>query len=213
MLDDRLRLYTSREVKDMPSSHRRLYGTPFPFPHPRAKMSENDDGRIKGIITEHAVANLLNLLIFDYEDLYVFHSVGNYGDEDGETDNIVVYKNTLLIVEAKSLSNFESVSVDVDGKIYGRRGKKRLLLGGHNNLVKKIAAYKERYPFMKVEGFYVVRKAQRTGSSYSGLHVTTLEKILHEATIQLACAKNPSKPTSLLLKEAMDYCIRHEIIV
>lgn len=212
MLDDRLKLYTSREVRDMAANHRRMYGTPFPFPHARSKMSENDDGRTKGIITEHAVANLLNLLIFDYENLYVFHSVGNYGDEDGETDNIIVYKNTLLIIEAKSLSNFESVSVDVDGKIYGRRGKNRLVLGGHNNMVKKVAAYKTRYPFMKVEGFYVVRQAQRTGSSFSGLNVTTLENILSEATKQLDCAKNPAKSTAPLLKETMDLCIRHEII-
>ena len=212
MLDDRLKLYTPKEVREMLASDRRLYGTPYPFPHPRAKITADDDGKMKGLITEHAVANLLNLLIFDYKDLYVFHSIGNYGDEDGETDNILIYQNTLVIIEAKSLSNFDSVSIDIDGKMYGRRGKKRIALGGHNNLVKKVAAYRERYPFMKVYGFYVVRQAQKTGSSYSGLYVSTLEKILNEVSLVLDNAKTATSSTAVLLKETMDHCIRHEVV-
>lgn len=212
MLDDRLKLYTAREVKEIMNNPRKLYGSPYPFPHPRKQMAVNDDGKTKGIVTEHAVANLLNLLTYDYENLYVFHSVGMIGDGDGETDNILVHQNQLFLIEAKSLSNFESVSMDINGVMHGKRGDKKIALSGHNNLVQKLDAYKKRYPHMKVTAYYVVRQASRTGSEYSGVKVTTLEKLLMEMNNSLKQSRPPQQSVVPLLKETMGLCIRHEDI-
>jgi hypothetical protein len=215
MLDDRSKLYSAREVREMGQSARRIYGAPYPFPHPRAAFPETDDGKLKGIVTEHAVANMLNLLTYDYEDLYVFHSVGTYGEEQGETDNIVIYGNCYLIVEAKSLSKFDSVSINSEGQIYAKRGDaKRLLLGSHNNLLQKLESTKQRYPDATPHGLFVVRRADKTGSSYSSMVATTADNLLTDIQTLLDLCEN-RKSFSLrrnlpLLKETMELCIRHE---
>jgi hypothetical protein len=198
-------------------SPRRIYGAPYPFPHPRASFPECDEGKLKGIVTEHAVANMLNLLTYDYDGLYVFHSVGTFGDEQGETDNVVIYGNYYFIVEAKSLSNFDSISIDQSGQIYAKRGdQKRLLLGGHNNLLQKMQCVKSRYPDVRTHGLFAVRRAAKTGSSYSGMIATTTDKLLTDIQelLNICESRKDFSPKSNfpLLKETMDLCIRHEHI-
>lgn len=217
MLDDRLKLYSAREVREMGKSPRRIYGSPYPFPHPRTSFPEFDDGKLKGIVTEHAVANMLNLLTYDYEDLYVFHSVGTGGNEQGETDNIVIYGNCYIIVEAKSLSKFDSVSIDAEGLIYAKRGgQQRLLLGSHNNLLQKMEEVKERHIGVIPYGIFTVRRAEKTGSSYSGMIATTANTLLTDIQILLElCERRKGfslKNNVPLLKETMELCIRHEYI-
>jgi hypothetical protein len=217
MLDDRMKLYSAREVREMSQSPRRIYGAPYPFPHPRASFPECDDGKLKGIVTEHAVANMLNLLTYDYEDLYVFHSVGIKGEEQGETDNIVIYGNCYIIVEAKSLSKFDSVSIDQQGQIYAKRGaQKKLLLGSHNNLLQKLEDITERYADVTPHGVFAVRRAEKTGSSYSGMIATTADNLLTDIQSLLELCERrksfSSKNNFPLLKETMELCIRHEHI-
>lgn len=217
MIDDRMKLYSAREVRDMGQSSRRIYGASYPFPHPRASFPEVDDGKFKGIVTEHAVANMLNLLTYDYENLYVFHSVGVRGEEQGESDNIVIYGNCYIIVEAKSLSKFDSVSIDQQGQIYAKRGsQKKLLLGSHNNLLQKLEDVKTRHPDVMTHGVFAVRRAEKTGSSYSGMVATTADTLLTDiqALLEL-CERRKTFSTKTnfpLLKETMELCIRHEHI-
>lgn len=215
MLDDRSKLYSAREVREMGKSARRIYGAPYPFPHPRAAFREADDGKLKGIVTEHAVANMLNMLTYDFEDLYVFHSVGMQGEEQGETDNIVIYGNCYIIVEAKSLSKFDSVSIDPNGLIYAKRGaQKRLLLGSHNNLLQKMDDIRERHYNVLPYGLFTVRRAEKTGSSYAGMIATTADNLLTDIQTLLTLCENrkgfSSKKNLPLLKETMELCIRHE---
>ena len=217
MLDDRLKLYSPREVREMHLSPRRIYGAPYPFPHPRTSLPARDEGKLKGIVTEHAVANMLNLLTYDYENLFVFHSVGNYGNEQEETDNVVVYGNYYIIVEAKSLSKFDSISIDQEGQIFAKRGDmKRLLLGSNNNLSLKMQRVEERHPDVRSQGVFVVRRAAKTGSSYSGMHATTVDTLLTDIQNLLSICENRKdfspKNNYSLLKETMDLCIRHECI-
>lgn len=216
MIDDRMKLYSAREVRDMSQSSRRIYGAPYPFPHPRASFPEVDDGKFKGIVTEHAVANMLNLLTYDYENLYVFHSVGVRG-EQGESDNIVIYGNCYIIVEAKSLSKFDSVSIDQQGQIYAKRGsQKKLLLGSHNNLLQKLEDVKSSHPNVMTHGVFAVRRAEKTGSSYSGMVATTADTLLTDIqTLLELCERRKTfsiKNNFPLLKETMELCIRHEYI-
>jgi hypothetical protein len=201
----------------MYQSPRRIYGAPYPFPHPRASFPEVDDGKLKGIVTEHAVANMLNLLTYDFEELYVFHSVGMPGDEQGETDNIVIYGNCYIIVEAKSLSKFDSVSIDQQGQIYAKRGsQKKLLLGSHNNLLQKLEDIKARHADVLPHGVFAVRRAEKTGSSYSGMLATTADSLLTDIqTLLEICERRKGfspKVNYPLLKETMELCIRHEHI-
>lgn len=217
MIDDRMKLYSAREVREMNQSPRRIYGAPYPFPHPRAVFPATDDGKLKGIVTEHAIANMLNLLTYDYDNLYVFHSVGTFGDDQGETDNILIYGNCYIIVEAKSLSKFESVSIDQQGQIYAKRGtQKKMLLGSQNNLLQKLEDIRTRHHDVLPYAVFAVRRAEKTGSSYSGMIATTTEKLLSDIESLLeVCERRKGfsdKPNFQLLKETMGLCIRHEHI-
>jgi hypothetical protein len=120
-------------------------------------------------------------------------------------------------VEAKSLSKFESVSIDQQGQIYAKRGaQKKLLLGSHNNLLQKLEDIAERYADVTPHGVFAVRRAEKTGSSYSGMIATTADNLLTDIQLLLElCERRKSfslKKNFPLLKETMELCIRHEHI-
>lgn len=211
-MEDRLKLYTPREVRNFSKTTRRIFGAPAPMPHPRAKIPSNNHGKLKGVLTEHAIASMLGLLTFHYEDLYVFHSLGNFDGGDGETDNIVIYQDKLIFIEVKSLTHFDSVSIDQQGDFYGKCRGEKILLGSNNNMVQKLETIRTMFPHVTPHGMFVVGRAEKTGSSYSGLTVTTTVKLMDDVMSLLYSAQPPIYPVLPLLQQTMGLCIRYDEI-
>jgi len=211
-MDDRLRLYSQREVQELYKLGRKIYGNPVPMFHPRSRTIPPEDA-LRGLIAENAVASMINLLTLDRDNLYVFHSVGISDDTDGETDHILYLGNTLLIVETKNRSNLESVYIAKDANVYAKRKGQRIRLNS-NGLVKKVAFYQEMFPELKVEGILVVHfDTQKTGSEYQGCSVISLSKFIGELSNKVANIEPIAEASPWpIIKNFAPLCIRNELI-
>lgn len=181
----------------------------MPLPHPRSKTLPPEDA-LKGLIGEHAVMGLLNLISFSIQDAYVFHSVGISNELDGETDHIVFYGNKLLIIETKNYSNFTSIFINREGRAQGKKHGKIVDISD-NGLIKKTKFYQDRFPHLQVEAVIVVTQSGlKMGSEYSGYFIVGIEKAyaFFEAKLAAACKlEEDNWPT---VKYFANLCIRNE---
>lgn len=209
-MEERLKLYSQREAQELYKSGRRIFGAPMAMPHPKSRHYPQEDA-LKGIVGEHAVSGILNLLTFSYEDMYVFHSVGISDDEDGETDHIIIYKNRVFIVETKNYSMFSSIFVNSEGIASGRKTGQTVVIND-NNIMKKVAFYQKIYPTMKVEAVLVITRPQiKTGSSFSKYSIVSIKELIELIQAKFAMTEDSLIETrNSLIRRFANLCIRNE---
>lgn len=210
-MDDRLRLYSQREVQELYKTGRKIFGAPLPLPHPKARTLPNED-MLKGQIGEHAVSGILNLLTLSYPELFVFHSVGISDKEDGETDHIVIYKNKIFVIETKNYSNFTSIFASQDGTTSGKK-RGQLIPVNDNGILNKQQLYQRKYPTMEVEAVLVITQPNiKTGSSYPGYAVVGIRELMTYIEKKAASASAVDEGlTTFLVKRFANLCIRNEV--
>lgn len=182
----------------------------MPMPHPRSKHMVPDDA-LKGIIGEHAVSGILNLLTFTYNEMYVFHSVGISNEKDGETDHIVIYKNRIFVIETKNYSMFSSLFVNSEGVASGKKNGEVVPISD-NHIMDKVAFYQNLYPKLKIEAILVTTKSQiKTGSSFSKYSIVSIKHLME--LIQSKCdmtAEESIETQNMLVRKFANLCIRNE---
>lgn len=182
----------------------------MPMPHPKTKQLPPEDA-FKGLVGEHAVSGILNLLTFSYEEMVVFHSVGISETVDGETDHIVIYKNKLFIVETKNYSSYTSIFVNQEGRLNGK--KRDLVVSVNDNgILKKVSYYKTMFPEMDIEAILVMTRPQtRTGSSFKGYSIATIKTLIDTLQNKFETATPVHvSVTNTLVKCFGNLCIRNE---
>jgi hypothetical protein len=208
-LEDRLRLYSQREVQELHRCGKRSFGSPMPLPHPKGKIKPPEDS-FRGLIGEHAVMGLLNLICCSKEESRVFHSVGVSDEMDGETDHILLYKNQLFIIETKNYSNYSSIYIDRTGVTYGRKHGKIIQLND-NGILKKIKMYQDKFPQLNVEGVMVVtQNDSRLGSEYSKYSMISINHFMDFFDKKLAKSSDYTNDSWLVIKYFANLCIRNE---
>jgi hypothetical protein len=110
-------LYESKEeLKELIKSGQKVFGVPA------ASLSWGIDGnRMKaslqpGIEGEKMIAKILNEYAENHKGVYVFHSL-SWPESNGDTDHILVYKDLVVVIDAKRWKSQRKYSVTDKGSI------------------------------------------------------------------------------------------------
>lgn len=149
---------------------RNVYGAPLPV---WQVLANPNWGHLRGIEVEHAVATSLNLLTYEFPSIHIFHSSSLEEDRQNEVDSILVYKNLILLIEAKASPPNNRFLFGQDGKIrrYAPRprgSKIRQTKYAGNQLEKKIETFQQAFPSMQVYGMYVFHGSDAVQMSQQG---------------------------------------------
>lgn len=209
-MEDRLRLYSQREVADLYKLGHRIYGSPLPLPHPKAKHLLPVDAA-RGTMGEHAVMGILNLLSLDYPEMFLFHSVGIANDRDGETDHVLLYKNRLFIIETKNYSNFASIYIDKTGTAHGKKHG-NIVNVSDNDLLSKLEFYKDLFPHLDVEAVMIVTQSDlKLGSEFSRYSIIGIKQVYEFFETRIKGAKETEHSDWEVIKYFGNLCIRNEM--
>lgn len=109
-------LYESKELKTLITSGQKTFGVPA------ASLSWGIDGnRMKaslqpGIEGERMIARILDDYAKTHRGVYVFHSL-SWPESNGDTDHILVYKDLVVIIDAKRWKSQRKYSLTDKGSI------------------------------------------------------------------------------------------------
>lgn len=144
-------LYSVDQIETLYQASNQVYGIAKRFQVERQPLSID---KMKGDSGEQAVAGLLNLWAAN-KAAQVFHSLGTHDGNPGETDHVVIHGGTILIVETKTFTGYETINITKHGTVYGSKdGREHKLFD--NKLARKVELYQRRFPDFTVKGLLVV---------------------------------------------------------
>jgi hypothetical protein len=172
-MDDRLKLYSVKQLSDYYKLGHRVFGVSKAYP-PASRDTWTED-KLRGNTGEQIVSGLLNMNVIDTEDMFVCHSIGTHDDTQGETDHVLIYKNSILIVETKTSNGYNEIRISKEGTALGRRNGTQYKFSD-NKLINKIEQYQKRFPNRKVKGLLTIaRYGIATSSSHDKYDVACLK--------------------------------------
>lgn len=208
-MEERLKLYSKRDVIELQKKGRQIFGSPEPMFHPRDR-NIGDKSNLRGLIAEHAVASVLNLVSLEEENFFVFHSVG-LENEAGETDHIIVYENKIFIIETKNSAALEKLVLTKAGKAVGHNGSTRVKMS-NNNLSEKVKKYAQQFPEHDVKGLYIVHHSTKAiRSNLKDCEVIRISR-LFDRLVDVKSSKVKSVENRDVVRYFAGFCIRNERI-
>lgn len=208
-MEERLKLYSKREIVELQRQGRRIFGAPQPMFHPRSK-NIGEESNLRGLIAEHVVASILNLVSLENSNFYAFHSVG-LADEAGETDHIVLFENKIFVLETKNSATLTSLTLTKQGKAVGVNGKNRVKMNS-NSLDYKVKKYSELFPEHVVKGLYIVHHTTKTTKSYLDNCEVIRVSRLFDRIVDITDSKTKIVDNTDVVRYFAGLCIRNELI-
>ena len=205
-MDERLKLYSAKQLSDLYQAGNRVFGVSKTYPH-AAKQMPNED-KLRGYTGEQIVSGLLNLNVLDQEEMYVCHSVGTHDESQGQTDHIVIYKNKILIVETKTYNGYSEIRISKDNIARGLH-KGVECRAADNKIGNKIKIYQKRFPNRRVEGLLTIaRYGVITKSLSNSYDATSISEFQNKIDKFVSSAKNIKEDAWPTVKFFGAICIR-----
>lgn len=205
-MDERLKLYSAKQVSDLFQAGNRVFGVSKTYPTAIRDIPNVD--KLRGDTGEQIISGLLNLNSIDNEELFVCHSIGTHDDSQGETDHVVIYKNKIIVVETKTYNGYNKISISKDGIATGMRGDIEFKIPD-NKMANKIKTYQKRFPNRRVEGLLsVARYGISTTTNSDNYDVASLQDFQTKLERILSTARPIKEDAWPAVKFFASLCIR-----